>query len=167
MADIYTEYAKTMMKQNDVLQQTFKNRVVNLGMSPSEAVRGGQYLLRTLTAEERLERMCERMFGGTVITIKNHAKPGEFKYEIIRTDGYVIRTNDINEFAIRAVELIEGKDRDEKSRSEERLAKSTERALCTLRDIQNKRRRIARAIRRKRELAGIGADIVRIHQKRD
>lgn len=163
MADIYTEYAKTMMKQNDVLQQTFKNRVVNLGMSQSEAVRGGQYLLRTLTSEERLERM----FGGTVITIKNHAKPGEFKYEIIKTDGYVIRTNDINEFAIRAVELIEGKDRDEKSRSEERLAKSTERALCTLRDIQNKRRRIARAIRRKRELAGIGADIVRIHQKRD
>lgn len=48
--------------------------------------------------ERRLNKKVDKVIGGYKISVLNYVKKGEFKYNILKTDGTLFYTNNKQEF---------------------------------------------------------------------
>lgn len=57
--------------------------------------------------EERIEETAfDNLFGGYTVVILNSIRPGEHKYIIKNTNGYLLSTNNVQEFRKKLNEII-------------------------------------------------------------
>lgn len=50
------------------------------------------------TEDKRLNKKVDKVIGGYKISVLNYVKKGEFKYNILKTDGTLFYTNNKREF---------------------------------------------------------------------
>ena len=66
-----------------------------------------RYIKTLKEQENRIEEAeFNNLFGGYLVTILNSIRSGEYKYVIKNTDGYLLSTNNVQEFKTKLNEIL-------------------------------------------------------------